>query len=772
MREKESVILEAKYLAGNKSSLLKGLQSLQEYISALDQSYDASRLDKVATGLVQGTILRHSTKEVRVIAACCLADILHVYAPNAPYDDDELRRIFSLFISVLQDGLEDPDDPTFQRYYYLLERLATVKAFNLLLDLEDADLLVELFSGFFNIVNDSNAIIWSHITDIICSCIEDMDEMILKVLEVLLTPLISCPSPFLLPKIEGTDVDEGKSPAYQLAAGVLKKLADRLRPHISCFLKLILQYDTTHESLSASEIPENLNHIIWELFVIEKTLLVPVLPDFGSKLDVDDLYKRTEAVHVLISIFAFPGIHHNTPATAYRSLFTNFLTRFNDKEPSIRILMVKFGLLILKNYPDVASSCSIEDSLTQRVLDNDDKVRETVVHQVCDFLKKNPEAVPSMKLSPLISQISSRLRDKKIEVRRETFYQLARLFSSFVDHWGPSWSPPQIKQLGGIPSAILKCYFQPPFDFKYLVDEVMDDIIFPAAAPLSRRVDILIHNVLPLLDENAMNGLLSLIRDKVSFRNAFATFLTQPSLANKPALERVLNRGLGNISGTSFVDQVSNLFGKKSNSKSLDQFKKLCHFNSKYSDLRKAKGDIKSAAAMPGLAKEAKKLRKVLGQRLSLTLFCEETVLACLKELKQLGGEDEENEKASVVFDLLESLSEVPDLFTSAGNFLCQNFQTNPEVFLHILSFLKKPALKLPSTFKDSLSRYCVEGSAKEAKYSVRVIKNVFPPKQSAAIFQTVLSEIGETIKTANSTPSSRKLEDDPGAWADLLPGL
>lgn len=37
-------------------------------------------------------------QDVRLGAACCLVDVLRVYAPDAPYGEGELRAIFDLLI--------------------------------------------------------------------------------------------------------------------------------------------------------------------------------------------------------------------------------------------------------------------------------------------------------------------------------------------------------------------------------------------------------------------------------------------------------------------------------------------------------------------------------------------------------------------------------------------------------------------------------------------------------------------------------------------------
>ena len=77
---------------------------------------------------------------------------MRIYAPNTPYDDDALKMIFELFIAQLR-GIDNPAGPSFDRYCGLLERLAVVQIFVLMLDLPCADeLLVSLFEVLFESV--------------------------------------------------------------------------------------------------------------------------------------------------------------------------------------------------------------------------------------------------------------------------------------------------------------------------------------------------------------------------------------------------------------------------------------------------------------------------------------------------------------------------------------------------------------------------------------------------------------------------------------------
>jgi sister-chromatid-cohesion protein PDS5 len=73
--------------------------------------------------------LEHQHEDVQLLVACCLADIFRIYAPESPYQDPiNLKNIF-LFLANQLKGLKDNSNPSFKRYFYLLE----VTFFNLIL---------------------------------------------------------------------------------------------------------------------------------------------------------------------------------------------------------------------------------------------------------------------------------------------------------------------------------------------------------------------------------------------------------------------------------------------------------------------------------------------------------------------------------------------------------------------------------------------------------------------------------------------------------------
>jgi hypothetical protein len=68
------------------------MQKLSEFLETHDQDRSAeTNLDEIAAALVQPTILKHQKDDIRLLAACCLADVIRIYAPDAPYDSNTLE---------------------------------------------------------------------------------------------------------------------------------------------------------------------------------------------------------------------------------------------------------------------------------------------------------------------------------------------------------------------------------------------------------------------------------------------------------------------------------------------------------------------------------------------------------------------------------------------------------------------------------------------------------------------------------------------------------
>ena len=51
-------------------------------------------MSEVAEQLSDARLMKHADKDVRLTTACCLMDVLRIYAPDAPYSEDTLEVRF------------------------------------------------------------------------------------------------------------------------------------------------------------------------------------------------------------------------------------------------------------------------------------------------------------------------------------------------------------------------------------------------------------------------------------------------------------------------------------------------------------------------------------------------------------------------------------------------------------------------------------------------------------------------------------------------------
>lgn len=72
------------------AELLKRLAATHDALKRLDQDDTLpAGLDNVAAGLVHATVIEHKDADVRLLAAAGLVDVLRLYAPDAPFDDEQ-----------------------------------------------------------------------------------------------------------------------------------------------------------------------------------------------------------------------------------------------------------------------------------------------------------------------------------------------------------------------------------------------------------------------------------------------------------------------------------------------------------------------------------------------------------------------------------------------------------------------------------------------------------------------------------------------------------
>ncbi|RDB27480.1 Sister chromatid cohesion protein pds5 [Hypsizygus marmoreus] len=457
---KKKLVFHEKLLGKGLSTdaLLKKLKTLHTELAALDQELvDVNSLGSARKELVNTSILLHKDRGVKAYAACCLADILRLYAPDAPYTQAELRDIFQFFFRQLTTGLKGADSSYYNEYFHLLESLSTVKSVVLVCDLPTAEeLLTEIFRDFFNLIRrDLPKKIEMFMVDILVALIDECQVLPTEVLETMLSQFMD----------NNTRIEQA---GYRLAVQVCNATADKLQRHVcQHFTDIIVANSRDEEDFNeiraAHELIKRLNHSC-------PGLLHSVIPQLEEELRVEETALRLIATQVLGEMFADKG--GAELVKKYPTTWNVWVQRKNDKSALVRIKFVEATRGLIVNLFEQREV--IEESLHSKLLDPDEKVRaavckvygqldyETALHHVADTQ---------------LRAVAERGADKRQSVRVEALTSLGKLYSLAYPEIENN-EPLAIKQFSWIPNEILKL-IGTSLEVRAVVEQILTDYILP-----------------------------------------------------------------------------------------------------------------------------------------------------------------------------------------------------------------------------------------------------------------------------------------------------
>ncbi|XP_077518233.1 cohesin associated factor B pds5 isoform X4 [Amblyomma americanum] len=493
--------------------LVRRLKECAQAFQNLSQDEDNSTYVQLALHLAGEGFLNHSSKDVRLLVACCIADVFRVFAPEAPYKDPEqLKTIFLFFIEQLR-GLEDPKDPTFKRYFYLLENLAWVKSFNICIELEENQtIFCQLFSLIFTIVNDNHSSkVKNFMLDMMCPLITEADTVSQGLLDIVLRQIIEpCKT-------------QNKN-AYNLAKDVLKRTLNTIEPYIQSFFNNALVLGRTSNSCVAPQLYE----LIYELNILCPTMLIAVLPQLEFKLKCNDEKERLSVTKLLARMFSDKNsdlASHNPP------LWNCFLGRFNDISVYVRMRCVQYSMHFLLNHPKLRND--ITESLRQRQHDPEESVRYEVVMAIISAAKKDFSSVTE----ELLNFVKERTLDKKFKIRKEALLGLAHLYKQHMS--SPDLPPSTLECISWIKNKVLHVYYQTALEDRLLVERILHTCLVPYQLPVEERMHKL-YQLFATVDDHAVRAFNELLKCQCAVRQQMRAVLEALMLPAGEERERQL----------------------------------------------------------------------------------------------------------------------------------------------------------------------------------------------------------------------------------------
>ncbi|CAH2037435.1 unnamed protein product [Thlaspi arvense] len=171
-------------------AILSLLDEIESLLSTVEQDPIAAvnnALIPSMNALVSAELLRNPDSDVRVFVVSCLTEIMRITAPEAPYNDDQMKEIFEVTVEAFG-KLQDATSRSYRKAEAVLDTVSKVRSSLVMLDLECDDLILAMFRQFLKIISPLHPqpVILS-MENIMITVIDESEEVSMDLLELLLT---------------------------------------------------------------------------------------------------------------------------------------------------------------------------------------------------------------------------------------------------------------------------------------------------------------------------------------------------------------------------------------------------------------------------------------------------------------------------------------------------------------------------------------------------------------------------------------------------------
>ncbi|KAE8234699.1 hypothetical protein CF326_g258 [Tilletia indica] len=531
-------------------ALLKRLKAVQGELARMEQeTVDVRSLKPTAKELVAPALLQHKDIGVRASVACCIADVLRLFAPDAPYTPSELKDVFRFFLAQLTASLGmKADSPHSTDTLYLLDSLSNVKSVVLIFDLPNAeDLMTDYFRKFLTAATpEMSKNVEICMADILVHLIDEAEVIPQDVLDLLLAVF----TPKALKQ---------KAAGHRLAVEVCTATADRMQQEVAKYFVEVITAAAAEEDTDEQQKQFQAAHtLIIELNRAVPALLMSVLPQFDEELRAENVQVRQMAVGTIGRILSEKNENAREFPKKWPVVWRSFLQRATDKVPALRTSWLEAvrGPLIRHN----SLKDDITDAMNSRFEDPDERVRLSLIRAIGSL---DYETLLHHVPKETLVKLSERALDRKPAVQSEALMTLGKIFNkafSEIDRRDPS----ALHQFAWIPDSMVEAAYTTPhglmalsaaFEAQVLpLPEQADD----ASRWLNRLLVVLKH----LSSNRAMTPVLDMMNLQTIRRMPFEVFVTRCEAFNggiidkdkdpkhiKAALEWSINRCAQSLGG-------------------------------------------------------------------------------------------------------------------------------------------------------------------------------------------------------------------------------
>ncbi|KAK1317916.1 DNA mismatch repair protein MSH6 [Acorus calamus] len=692
----------------SKDALVKLLKQAGNYLSELDQSPSPSITESMQSclnAIAQPELLKHQDRDVKLLVATCICEITRITAPEAPYSDDILRDIFHLIVGTFS-GLDDINGPSFGRRVVILETLARYKSCVVMLDLECNDLINQMFSTFLGVISDDHPdSVLTSMQTIMVLLLDESEDIQESLVIILLSAL-------------GRERSDVSKAARGLAMKVIERCAGKLEPYIKPLLISSISGDDT-----MSDAPFDYHEVIYDIYQCAPQILTGVIPYITGELLADQLDVRLKAVNILGDLFALPG--HDI-SEAFQPLFSEFLKRLADRVVEVRVSMIEHVKKCLMSNPSRAEASNIVSALCDRLLDYDENVRKQVVAAVCDLIAHSLKSIPA----ETAMLVAERLRDKSLLVKKYTMERLAELYKLSCS--SSSHDSVIASELGWIPGKILRCFYDKDFRSE-TVEVILCGSLFPPELSVKDRVKhwLSIFSGFDKVEAKALDQLLAqkqrLQQDMQKYlslrthQESDAPEVQKRMLGCFRAMSRLFNDPAKAEESFQMLNQLKDANIWKLLTTLLDSNTSFLQAWTCRDDLLKILGEKHPLHGFMG----------VLTMKCSYLLFNKECVKEILSEATSVKSAGSVKNITSCMNLLVVIASFSPSLLGGVEEDLVNLLKEDDnemirEGIVHVLAkaggAIREQLAMTSSSVELILERLCLEGSRKQAKYSVQAL--------------------------------------------------
>lgn len=474
-------------------------------------------MDKIKDDLVNKKLLHHKDNGVQSLVACCISDILRIYAPVAPYTDTELKDIFKLFIKMFK-KLANPENGYYTQQVYLITRVAEVRSIILTTDLEDGPSLIEsIFELFYDQSNTFNKKLEPIISDIMIDIFSEWDQITTPVLKLILNKFLTAS------KNAGavtSSLTSSAAQTFNFTLNICNANPDRLTRQLTKFFS-----ETIYESVDeGSEIDfkklTKLHNLVVQIWKNVPEILGSVMGLMDDELNADNEKYRALATEAIGKILAsqarinFVQVHKET--------WNNWMKKTLDISPLVRITWAEEASAILSERADILTEVS--NGLSKTLIDTDERVRLATIKGLSNV----PADVLVRKVNSktILNSLIKLAREKHDEISEQSIKILGSLYqNSYADLFNSSDELNEAQTIvKQIPSQILNLFYINNKNINYLVDTTLLGSILPQELDDSIRIERVL-NVVGDLDDRARSAFIAFNKRQQQLSNVLAKFI-------------------------------------------------------------------------------------------------------------------------------------------------------------------------------------------------------------------------------------------------------